>query len=360
MNFASCATASKRYIPFFLAIILTLGCATTKDPGNKKTRDEIDITWPQPPQKPRVRFVEMIRSNRDVEGRTRRNLKEILLGIDPDRLAVTLGRPMDVTTDSRGRILVTDSSHKGIHVYDPVNHSFDLYGTEGKGALSWPIGIDVDAGDNIYVADTKAHRLVKYDPEGNYIWAIGDFANPVGVAVDQKRGRVFVADSKEHVIKVLNTEGEKTSTVGERGTDEGQFNFPTFIDVDNDGALYVVDFGNFRVQVFSSSLEVEGGFGSVGVYPGQFSKPKGISVDSRGIIYVVDNSHSNFQMFDKEFQLLLPVGSFGREAGQFTMPTGVHVSDNDLICITDFGNSRLQILEYISDGSETELSPEKK
>jgi DNA-binding beta-propeller fold protein YncE len=310
------------------------------------------IVWPAPPDPPRVKFVESIRSNRDVEGRTKRNLKEILLGIDPDRLAVALKRPLDLATDSKGRVLVVDAGAPGVHTYDRQARSFELYGTNGEGGLAWPIGIAVDQHDAIYVTDHAQKRLVKYDSAGRFLFAVKDFLNPVGVAVDPPRSRVVVVDSQAHALKIYDLEGREQDVIGERGKEEGQFNFPTYCDFDTQGSLYVMDTGNHRVQVFNADLEVVGSFGSVGVHPGQFTRPKGIAVDRHGIIYVVDGAFNNVQMFDPEFRLLMPFGTGGEESGQFTLPVGIHVDERGMIYVADFGNARIQVLQLLAEGLE--------
>ena len=42
-------------------------------------------------------------------------------------------------------------------------------------------------------------------------------------------------------------------TIGESGSDDGQFNRPTGVTVDRDGDIYVADWANHRVQMFNSS-----------------------------------------------------------------------------------------------------------
>jgi len=296
-----------------------------------------------------VRFLDIYRSNRDVEARTRRSIKDVLLGIDPDELAIRLLRPVDIATDSRGRILISDSKNPGIHVYDLREHKFEIYGREGKGKLDWPMGIDVDRQDNIYVADHKQQRVAKFDAQGNFLYALSGFLNPVGVAVDKVRSRLFVVDSKQHQVRVYTLEGELQDTIGERGSEEGQFNFPTFCDVDQNGNLYVVDTANWRVQIFDADFNAVGSFGTLGNNPGQFTRPKGITVDRRGIIYVVDGAFQNIQMFSRDLELLLVLGGPGKGSGAFKMPIGIHIDGQDMIYVADFGNSRMQRLEFLTE-----------
>ena len=326
---------------------LWTGCASSAKPVPKDSEGPA-VVWPLPPDPPRVRYVETISSDLDVKGKTKRSVKDIMLGIEPDRVAIHLGRPAAVVVDSKGRALVTDDGNPGIHVYDIPHRTFALYGTEGEGSLPWPMGIAVDGEDNIYVSDHKRSTVYKFSPAGKFLSKVGEFENPVGVAVDKTRGLLFVVDSQKHHVQVFTMDGKLKQTIGERGSDEGQFNYPTYCAVDNGGSLYVVDTGNTRVQVFDRNFEVVGSFGTNGTAPGQFTRPKGIAVDRHGLIYVTDAAFNNFQIFDPEFRLLLAAGEAGADRGQFRLPSGIFVDNNDRIYVADYGNGRLQILQLLS------------
>lgn len=336
----------KNRILRILLFLLFFSCNTTKINVEK---EEISILWPPPPDKARIKFIKTIRSQRDVEGKKKKSLKDILLGIEPDKSSIALGRPMDIAVNSKGDLLVVDSKTVGIHLYNMKDRKFKIFGILGMGTLSWPNSIEVDKNDNIYVTDHTKKKVFKYDLDGKFIIAFGDFENPVGLCYDWKNERIFVVDSKKHNVFYFNGEGMLLGKFGERGVEEGQFNFPTFCDVDLEGNIYVVDTGNSRVQIFDENLEVLGSFGSLGVHPGQFTRPKGIAVDKSGIIYVVDGAFSNVQMFDKEMRFLMPFCQAGSNPGKLLLPVGIEVDENGYIYVADYGNGRIQIFQAIYD-----------
>jgi DNA-binding beta-propeller fold protein YncE len=61
--------------------------------------------------------------------------------------------------------------------------------------------------------------------------------------------------------------------------------------------VYVADAGKNRVQKFSSAGEFRTAWGSSGYGEGQFAFPTGIEVDSIGFIYVADSDNYRIQKF---------------------------------------------------------------
>ncbi len=60
-----------------------------------------------------------------------------------------------------------------------------------------------------------------------------------------------MADFEHHRIQVFDDKGRLLSVFGSRGSDPGEFERPTDLDIAGDGRIYVADFGNHRIQVFS-------------------------------------------------------------------------------------------------------------
>jgi len=115
-----------------------------------------------------------------------------------------------------------------------------------------PSGLALDASGNIYVADTKNHRIVKLDPYGNVaaIWGqkgsgLNDFYYPYGITM-APNGYLYVCDTGNCRIKKMTTSGSVVHLWGSRGTGNTQFDWPLGICADPSSNIYVADSGQFR------------------------------------------------------------------------------------------------------------------
>jgi len=332
----------------FFVLLIVPSC--TKAP--KTGPDTSKLVWPRPPDKPRIKYLGSVSSEEDVSGKRKRKLEDVILGRDPGKKIRRLRQPYGICVDSKGKIYVSDSGQAVVFVFDQETNQVSFIGTKGRGKLVWPTGIAVDKDFNLYVSDSRLKTVLKYNAAGEYQFALGkkgDFTNPTGLAIDQKRNRLLVVDTRAHHIKVFALkDGQFITQFGERGWQEGLFNFPTNIAVGKDGYVYIVDTGNHRVQVFDKHYDYYDDFGTLGTHPGQFRRPKGITLDSDNNIYVIDSDFNNFQIFNQEYQILMPVGRYGRSPGQFWLPAGIFVDSRDRVFVVDTMNKRVQIFQYIS------------
>jgi Zn-dependent protease with chaperone function/sugar lactone lactonase YvrE len=101
--------------------------------------------------------------------------------------------------------------------------------------------ITLDASGNIYIADSVAHRIVKYTPAGDLEWARGqlgeepgEFKAPTGIAIDQA-GSLYIADAGNRRVQKLDSDGD---FIWEITSPEG---YPSWLAVDEKDHLYVLD-----------------------------------------------------------------------------------------------------------------------
>ncbi len=308
---------------------------------------EPDVVWPLPPEKPRIKFMRSVSTDKDVEKRTLwKKFKNAIFG---KKVSIWLKKPYGVHVDNKERIFVADTGWGKLLVFDFHKNKLSFWGMEGEGLLSKPSCVTSDNAGKIYVTDTVHNRAVVYSPEGDFLFGIGEkgrFEQPSGIAVNEEVGRLYIVDTKKHNVSVFDMAGKFLFDFGKRGTGDGEFNFPTFIAIGPEGKVHVVDTFNFRVQIFDPEGRFLFKFGSIGDMPGQFSRAKGIGIDSEGNIYVVDAAFNNIQIFNDKGQLLLFFGKIGRGRGDFWLPAGMHIR-NDLIYVADQYNYRINIYKFL-------------
>lgn len=166
------------------------------------------------------------------------------------------------------------------------------------------------------------------------------------MAFDGRGRRLLVADAGAHQIVLLSGTGELQARVGKRGTELGEFNFPTYVAVDSVGRVYVSDSLNFRVQQFSPQFQPLRQIGKQGDMPGYFATPKGVAVDGDDHLYVVDAQFEAVQIFDPQGTLLLSFGEEGNGPGQFWLPAGLFIDAGNRVWVADSYNHRVQVFDY--------------
>ncbi len=262
--------------------------------------------------------------------------------------------PYSVTTDSRGRIIVSDPGANGVHIFDFTQQKYKFLTRKDKdkdGTLS-PQCVAVDAQDNIYVTDSEAGKVFVWNADGKYQRAIGSlkggegfFKRPTGIAVDSAAQRIYITDTLRNKIFVTDMQGSVLQSFGKNGTGDGEFNYPTELRLNGD-ELAVVDAMNFRVQVLDRSGAFRYSIGKLGDGTGWMFRPKGIGFDSEGHLYVVDGAWSVVQVFNKEGQLLYYFGAQGTGPGEFQLPAGLQIDSTDHVYVVDSYNRRVQVFRY--------------
>jgi DNA-binding beta-propeller fold protein YncE len=330
-----------------------IGCVQTID----KTREPFpEILWPEPPETPRIRFVGAVSEPEDLQIRSGWFSK--FLSYLAGASETSMVAPYGVETDDSGRLYVVDTFLRTVHVFDGKNGKYYAFPAEKANFVS-PIDIAVDnARGKIYVSDSQQSVLKIFEDGGKkFVGEAGQglLERPTGVAINEKTSELLVVDTASaHIFRYDLQEQQFKATFGGSGTANGKLNHPTNIYVTGDGIILVSDSLNFRIQTFTPEGRFVGKFGSVGDSPGYFSRPRGVAADSDGNIYVVDGLFDNIQIFDKEFRLLMALGGPGQGYGEFWLPTGIYIDKNDVIYVSDSHNKRVQIFQYLKKDAVSE------
>ncbi len=259
--------------------------------------------------------------------------------------------------------------------------------TTAQAELDLPLGIAADVEGVLYVADSRRHRILRFDPrEGPAAEAVviagngtpgfgGDggpareaqFCLPMGVEVDGF-GNVFIADTLNHRIRRVDRDGVITTVGGQTGPGEAcnfgtgsgdddtvgpaaaaRFDLPIGLAVDRArGAVYVLDTGNLRVRRLEpvgprdqpTSWTARTVVGRVGGYLNAVDFClTGADCESGfcggGLCVPLDVGPQSAR--DVRF-------SDGRDFGLDLGPTGIALGSNGTLYITDTANMRILTL----------------
>jgi hypothetical protein len=190
-------------------------------------------------------------------------------------------------------------------------------------------------------------------------------ASPGAVAYDTT-GNLYIADTKNHVIRKVTPAGTITTIAGtgvEGFNGDGiatasQLDTPTGIAVDAIGTVYVADSHNHRIRrITGTTIATIAGTGIAG-YSGdgaaataaQLALPSAVAVDASGGIYIADTN--NHRIREITGTTITTIAGSGEEfyagdgaaatAAALDSPTGVAVSSTGVVYIADRLNQRIR------------------
>ena len=334
----------QRVMLIILIQLVLAGCVGGPAPSPPVSREL--LRWPAAPTESRIEWVREISEPRDLglgKGFWTR-LVELVTGEEN----VKIVRPYGVFVDAEGRIFVADAGASVVHLYDTKRSRYvRLKGTD-ETPLQLPIGIAGDGTGAVYVTDSAAGAVYRYTPGEELLkpFISRGLERPTGIACDRALGRLYLSDTSRHQIVVYDLTGRELSRIGSRGSNEGEFNYPTDLCLDRQGRLMVTDSLNFRIQILTAEGSFIATIGSPGDRAGYLSKPKGVAVDSDGHYYIADALLDTVQIFNEAGHLLLNFGMRGNRPGEFWMPSGLFIDGHDDIYVADTYNNRIQVFHY--------------
>jgi len=324
-----------------------------------------------------------------------------------DSVAAQFHDPMGLAFDADGNLYVSDWVNHRIRMISPAGVVTTVAGAGPPGSRGslldgpahaarffGPEGLAVDAGGNIFVADTLNNRIRRISPDGTVTTVAGGgpgtvygfdgalvdgpahaarFNDPSDVAVDGA-GALYVTDRLNHVIRKIAPDGQVSifAGSGQPGSmdgvgEEASFELPNRIAIDREGNLYVtegrfLDFGErtygYRVRMITPDARVTtlAGSGEPGYRDGpapaaEFDVPIGIAVDGEGNIYVVDCGAHRIRRISPDGVVTTIAGSgvAGYADGpaaeaEFWYPTDIAVGRDGQLYVADWKNHRIRVI----------------
>ncbi len=276
---------------------------------------------------------------------------------------------------SQGDIYVTDWLNNRIQRFahddngTPANPYDDTYPFLG----AW--GAGVESGGSDYEICTVAASCTAGNATGGNGTAAGNgaLAKPVGIAVDQDTGDLYVSDSVNNRIDVYDGTGTFLRAFGwdvvESGPDNAGTGYEVCVAANGDvckaglpgsgigqigaytsghspgraiavsppdgnpatGTVFFADSQNKRINTYSLTGSSPASFGSAALFTGE-PFPHAIAVDSNGIVYASNSANNNeIERYDSEnadgggVGFLAPIGTPPLIAGEFQPTEGLAV-----------------------------------
>jgi DNA-binding beta-propeller fold protein YncE len=234
-------------------------------------------------------------------------------------------------------------------------------GTGDRPEFDRPLGVAFDEDGRIWVADTGNHRVCVFEQDGDFlfefggrgvakptsgsdpVWEGGRFDFPSGIDVDED-GRAYVADFRNDQVQVFDDEGgflfafpDNTEPVG-RGS-SGVGGGIAVADVAVGGGL-VAATDTYQILLFDGEGRLLGQFGKPGRGPSDLDHPNGVAVSEEGDVYVADSNHNRLSAFDRDGELFwtvgrIPEGISDTGEREFGLPRGVAMVDDGTILVAD-------------------------
>ncbi|MGG4142328.1 stalk domain-containing protein [Paenibacillus algorifonticola] len=273
--------------------------------------------------------------------------------VDGEAAAAAFRTPSFAATDAKGNVYISDTDNHVVRKFAGgklttlAGNGEAGYadGEQGTARFNSPTGIAVDAEGNVYVADTLNHVIRRVTPEGTVSTFAGQapsgetgdyvdgaaakarFNEPTGLAFDET-GRLFIADSGNHVIRIID-KGEVMTLAGQKtavdpltgyrtggyqngAAADARFNRPRGLAYEG-GVLFVADSLNHRIRAVTANGRVAtlAGKSAAGDLIGpadqaQFNQPSGLFYRS-GKLYISDPPNGNVKALAVNPAQLQPV-----------------------------------------------------
>ena len=292
-----------------------------------------------------VNWVSQIPSlKEDVKKQSKGWFKRLVLG---KKEITTLQKPVMAIPLGINKTIILDQGNGTLFLTEEDKLTIPKILKKEETQFSSLVGACLLPNKDVLFTDSRLNGIYKLSADQKTIsgFNTAPLEQPTGIAYASSNNQIWVVETGSHRISILDEQGNKIKSFGERGSGAGEFNYPTSIWIDKKGTAYVVDALNYRIQLFDKEGNFLSMFGKNGNGTGFFASPKGIATDSHGNIYVVDALFHGVQIFDIQGNYLYQFGTQGRGTGEFWMPSGIFIDEQDMIYVADSYNARIQIFQ---------------
>lgn len=345
-------TYSRKPVIVICCLLLTAGLSACTSQTSKPVGAQTTTQWPAKPERAKIQFLYEIKTPVDVNINPSffQRITEAVKG----GTAKQVSRPYGIAVSEASIIYAVDNAYQAVHVFDQERNDYYRFPKAPIPNFQNPVNIALGTNGRIYVSDSVSGLVHVFSNGGKtYVGNIGQgiLERPTGLVTNNATTELLVLDTKSSTLVVFDEVSLAFKRIIGSGSaiDEPlvSFHYPTNIAVSATGNVFVADSLNFRIQVLDKELVPIAVFGAPGNSPGAFSRPKGIALDSDGHVYIIDAIFDNIQIFEPSGKLLLAFGGPGNAAGKFWLPNSIAIDKQDRIYVSDAYNNRIQVFQYV-------------
>ena len=258
--------------------------------------------------------------------------------------------PRHIAFADNGQFVVCQVSG-GVSIFNHNYTKLRSFGHTGSGSSKLTLlrGVAISSDNTVFIA--SAHCVTKFTLEGQFIASVGSlgsgrlqFDTPWAIAYNDTNNKMYVCDTWNNRITILNLDLTFHGSFGSKGSEIGKFNMPYGISVDSRGNVLVADCSNSRIQVFDASGRYLSSI--THTTPEQkLQRPMSVSVGPDDCVYVVEKLSNRVSIFDHTGKYIKSFGKKGDKDGEFNEPYDIAVSDEGDVYVSDTGNNRIQVFK---------------
>lgn len=299
--------------------------------------------------------------------------------------------PSNEVVDRAGNLYVTDNAHNRVRKINVAGVITTIAGTGegnfgGDGGLAVaaklyaPQGIAIDAGGDLYIADTGNHRIRKLTLSTGIITTvagngIADFLGDNGLATSaalslpsavafDSSGNLYIADAGNNRIRKITAATGVITTIA--GNGPVTFSFPQAIVIDHSDNIYVADTSHHVIRKIDTAggIQTIAGNGSRGfagdngtATAAQLASPNGVALDSGGNLFIADSGNKRIRKVDANGVITTIAGTglagFSGDNGPavsaaLSLPVGLAVDGAGDLFVADVLNMRLRRIDALT------------
>ena len=269
--------------------------------------------------------------------------------------AVRFNGPFGIAAKADGSFYVGEIGGKRVAKFNAEGEFIGaIKQINGYGALKGVFDVDVDSNGNLYICDTFGHSVLVLDANeklqlrlgsGSPSAEPGQFHEPHFVAVHEKLGYIYVADTHNNRLQIFDTQGKLLKVLGRSGRGLGAYIFANGVTCDEEGNVYAMNWTGGYVNIYDKNWKPVGTFGRIGKKPGEFNDAYSL-VYHNGTIWSVDTFSSRLQQFSRDWQVLSVIdGGEGSDVHQMNHPTDLAIDGAGNLIVADWKNDRVLKLD---------------